>query len=295
MNIEQAKAIPIEQFLAKLGYEPARSQRGQLWYLSPLRQEKTASFKVNPDLNLWFDFGSGEGGTIVDLAMAFGTNASIPAALGMIEATMQGAIPNAEPRPIASRPSPQANIEPTDVGPLRNLGLKRYLSQRGIPLRIAAREVSEVHYATLGRDFVAIGFSSNRRGYEVRNRSFKGSLGAKSISIRSGEDSKTAIVFEGFFDYLTYLTLWGKPTGQVLVLNSVSFREQAVEQLRKEQVARIELFRDNDSAGEALLAYFREQLPAVEIVDQAAAIYPESKDLNEWHLVNRRTAYSRAV
>lgn len=293
MKIEQAKAIPLEQFLASLGFQPSYGKHNQLWYLSPLRQEKTPSFKVNTDLNLWFDFGTGEGGTIIDLAMAYGKNASVPEALKLIESTMQGVILHFEPLP-ASRPEASPKPELQFVGPLRNLNLKRYLTQRGIQLRKCASEVREVHYSTLDNNYVAIGFASDRGGYELRNRTFKGTLGAKSISTQPGEKS-SALVFEGFFDYLTYLTLWGKPTSQVVVLNSVSFRERAVEHLLSEQVARVELFRDNDAAGDALLAYFREQLPAVEIVDQVPAIYPENKDLNEWHLANRRRNVSQAI
>jgi len=39
------------------------------WYLSPFRQEKTPSFKINRHQNVWFDHGAGEGGTIIDLGV----------------------------------------------------------------------------------------------------------------------------------------------------------------------------------------------------------------------------------
>lgn len=294
MNIEQAKSIPLEDFLEKLGFPPARIQGEQIWYLSPLRQEKTPSFKVNPKLNLWFDFGAGEGGTIIDLAMALSQSTLVSEALKLIESTMQGVALRFEPRTTTSRLEPESKPEIQSVGVLRNLDLKRYLSQRGIELGKCASELREVRYRANDKDYVAIGFPSDRRGYELRSRKFKGSLGAKSISTRSGESS-SALVFEGFFDYLTYLTLWGKPEHQVLVLNSVALREQVVEQLRETPVTRVELFRDNDDAGEALLCYFREQMPTVEIIDKAAEIYPKNKDLNDWHQANRRQSFDRAV
>jgi hypothetical protein len=294
MNIEQAKSIPLESFLENLGYQPARQQRGQIWYLSPLRQEKTPSFKVNTALNLWFDFGSGEGGTIIDLAMALGQSSSVPEALKLIESMMQGVVLRFEPRAPKNDLEPESKPEILSVGGLRNPDLKRYLSQRGISLRKCCSELREVHYKAGDKDYVAIGFPSDRGGNELRSRTFKGSLGAKSISTRTGETS-SALVFEGFFDYLTYITLWGKPGSQVLVLNSVSFREPAIEQLRALPVTRVELFRDNDDAGEALLGYFREQMPTVEIIDKAAEIYPKNKDLNDWHQANRRQSFDRAV
>lgn len=288
MRIEQAKSIPFEQFLAKLGFQPVRSQAGQLWYLSPLRDERTPSFKINTDLNLWFDFGQGIGGTIIDFAMEYGKHSTIPAALKFIESAVQGTVLPFEPRPAANRPLSQLKLELNYSGPLRNLDLKRYLTQRGIQLRKCAAEIRELHYTSHDKSYVAIGFPSDRGGYELRNRTFKGTMGAKTISSRPGEEKSTAIVFEGFFDYLTYLTLWGRPTSQVIVLNSVSFRDRAIDLLRKDKVARVELFRDNDATGEALLTHFREQLPLIEIVDQAS-LYPEHKDFNEWHVMTSRS------
>lgn len=38
------------------------------WYLSPLRDEKDTSFKVNTKLNVWYDHGLGLGGSLLDLA-----------------------------------------------------------------------------------------------------------------------------------------------------------------------------------------------------------------------------------
>ena len=68
MNSKQAKQIPIENFLEKLNHKPVKASGSDFWYQSPLHEDKTASFKVNKILNTWYDFGTGEGGTIIDLA-----------------------------------------------------------------------------------------------------------------------------------------------------------------------------------------------------------------------------------
>ena len=57
MNIEDVKQIPIADYLHSLGYSPVKQQGNGLWYKSPLREEHEASFKVNTDRNLWYDFG----------------------------------------------------------------------------------------------------------------------------------------------------------------------------------------------------------------------------------------------
>ena len=67
MNSKEAKQIPIEHFLNKLNHKPVKSSGNDLWYKSPLHEDNTPSFKVNKILNSWYDFGIGEGGSIIDL------------------------------------------------------------------------------------------------------------------------------------------------------------------------------------------------------------------------------------
>ena len=70
MNIEDVKQISIADYLHSLGYSPVKRQGNGLWYKSPLREEHEASFKVNTDRNLWYDFGAGKGGNIKRIAGA---------------------------------------------------------------------------------------------------------------------------------------------------------------------------------------------------------------------------------
>ena len=70
-EIDRIKKMPIEDFLARLGYHPVQRRANAVWYRSPYREEKTPSFKVNPEKNLWYDFGEGKGGNIFALAGEF--------------------------------------------------------------------------------------------------------------------------------------------------------------------------------------------------------------------------------
>src|SRR5438445_10750870 len=65
----QARQIDLVAYLAHLSYHPQKIHGVDHWYLSPFREEKTASFKVNKRLNLWFDHAEGRGGDLID----FGT------------------------------------------------------------------------------------------------------------------------------------------------------------------------------------------------------------------------------
>src|SRR5687767_5949032 len=71
MRTDQAKRIAIGDLLAKLGVMPQRTKGRDVWYCSPFRQEKDASFKVNTEWNSFYDFGTGTGGNILDFVMQY--------------------------------------------------------------------------------------------------------------------------------------------------------------------------------------------------------------------------------
>ena len=67
--IPYSNRISIRDFLAWRGIQPKYERNGYGMYLSPLREERTPSFKVDYVQNLWYDFGLGEGGTLLTLVM----------------------------------------------------------------------------------------------------------------------------------------------------------------------------------------------------------------------------------
>lgn len=85
MNIEEAKSIQLEDYLRRMGFNPVKQQGDSIWYCSPFREEKTPSFKVSASRNLWYDFGIGQGGDIITLAMELQKTKDISYALKTIE------------------------------------------------------------------------------------------------------------------------------------------------------------------------------------------------------------------
>ena len=166
MNIEDVKQIPIADYLHSLGYSPVKRQGNGLWYKSPLREEHEASFKVNTDRNLWYDFGAGKGGNIIALAKELYFSDSLPYLLKRIEEQT----PNVRP---VSFSFPQCRTEPSfqhlEVRDLTHPALLRYLQGRGINIELAKRECKELHFTNNGKPFFAIGFPNMAGGYEVRN------------------------------------------------------------------------------------------------------------------------------
>ena len=137
MNIDTAKQIPILDYLHSLGYSPIKQQGNSLWYKSPFREEKEPSFKVNTDLNLWFDFGLGRGGNILSLAKELYSTDSLPYLLEKIASQS----PHIRPGDFSFR---QQRSEPSfqhlEVRELSHPALLRYLQGREINVALAKIE-----------------------------------------------------------------------------------------------------------------------------------------------------------
>lgn len=71
LSCAAAKPIDLVQYLAALGFQPQEIHNQDYGYHSPLRQENTPSLKVNRSRNIWFDFGEGTGGDIIDFGCQF--------------------------------------------------------------------------------------------------------------------------------------------------------------------------------------------------------------------------------
>ena len=69
--VGEVRQLDIVDYLEKLGHRPQKIRNNDYWYLSPLREEKEASFKVHRKLNVWYDHGLGTGGNIIDLGILY--------------------------------------------------------------------------------------------------------------------------------------------------------------------------------------------------------------------------------
>ncbi|WP_373233718.1 toprim domain-containing protein [Parabacteroides sp. D26] len=254
MNTNEAKQIRIEEYLHSLGYSPVRRQGGSLWYKSPFRNEQEPSFKVNTERNLWYDFGAGKGGNIIALAQELYASDSLPYLLERIAEQA----PNVRPVSFSfgGQPLSKPSFRQLEAVPLSSPALYSYLRQRGINTELAKRECREVRYLTDGKPYFAVGFPNRSGGYEIRNKFFKGCIAPKDIThIRQEQPKEACYLFEGFMDYLSFLTLRLKRCperpeldGQdYIVLNSTSNLSKAIQPLGG--YGHIHCFLDNDRAG----------------------------------------------
>ena len=276
MDVRQMREIPIADFLSAMGIQPQKQKGGILWYKAPYRTERTPSFKVDTNKNVWFDFGVGKGGDIFDLAGEFIGSDDFLLRAAFIAKSGACPLPALEQPQRSERKGPV--FEDIWVRPLQNPRLLGYLEERGINAHVAIPNCEEVRYRVHGKRYYAIGFRNEAGGMELRNRFFKGCIPPKDISLkRNGSD--VCAVFEGLMDYLSAMQL-GIIASDWLVLNSVSNVEKAVKALQG--YGRIECFLDNDDAGRRTFQRLHDCF-GEKVIDRSF-LYAEHKDLNEFLL-----------
>lgn len=218
MDIQHIKQIAITDYLQQQGYAPARVHGIQYWYCSPLRNERTPSFKVNTERNQWYDFGTGEHGDIIDLVCAL-FRCSISEAIDRLSGAKQ--VVHQEFSFGGERKNFERKLEILSAQPLSNPNLLRYLAVRAIPLSVANTYCSEVLFSNMKRTYYAIGFANDTGGWEIRNSYFKGCIAPKAVTtIKRGTDRLQ--IFEGFMDFLSWQTLNPSSTSDAIVLNSLA-------------------------------------------------------------------------
>lgn len=224
--------------------------------------------------NLWYDFGLGEGGSIIDLVMRL-ERCDFAQALRLLGSDERTSM--VVPVPSSVPPTVPALRMLSDI-PLRHPALVGYLSSRGIDPAIASACCREVHYAVGGRNYFAVGFRNDAGGWELRSERFKGCVSPKHITTINNR-SDTVFAFEGFMDFLSYLSMEKQLQTDAAVLNSVVNLPKAIPFL--ERHAMIHAFFDNDDAGRQAMAHLKRLCPNSTVVDQFY-LYRSHKDLNEY-------------
>ena len=276
MNTTQAREIAIEKVLQNLGCEPTKNNETESWYLSPFRIEKSASFKLNKKLNRWFDHGEQKGGNVIDFVIAkFGFN--VTEALDYLK-QFADFISFHQQVFEATEEEKVDHIE--KIIPIQNLALIQYLKSRGITNYQKVNNLKEIHYSIKDKKYFALGFRNKSGGFEVRSKYAKICLGKKDISHVKNE-CETIRVFEGFFDYLSFIQK--EELNQIsdyLILNSVALLEKNFSIIEK--YTQIESYLDNDDAGDKYSQILQNKFK--QTIDKRG-LFNDFKDLNEWFSV----------
>lgn len=280
MKSTDINRYPIREYLAGLNIYPAKDKGYYGMYHSLFREDSNASMKVDYDKNLWIDYGSNDGGTLIDLVMRI-ENCSNGEAMRKLEQHLSGT---------TSFSFQGNNLLPTEREPaiaiqsvkfIENPALIAYLKKRNIDIDIAKQCCREVHYSVGEKPYFAIGFPNDAGGYELRSKYFKGCTSKDITSLKAGQDS--CLLFEGFMDYLSFLTMKNRLHSPVdtIVLNSLTNLPKITNTLTGYKS--VALFLDNDEAGKRAVQHLRPVCK--EVIDQSVH-YANHKDLNDY-LYNR--------
>lgn len=294
MNSTQAKKLPIEEVLSKMGYTPIRKDKGGVeWvYNSPFRKETIPSFFVNVKKNVWNDFGD-MGGNLLDFVMRH-ENTDFRGALSFLDNLYHKSDFKARRAIKSDFSSRSSSLVETfvldEILPLKSAILENYLRERAINIPIAKEYLSLVrfHHSQSKTKYWALGIENLSGGYEVRNSNLKAVIGGKDISLIEGLEQKesrgevkSVAVFEGMTDFLSYLTEKQRKflSSDVIILNSAKLAEKAKGVIRQKDYQKVYTFFDNDKAGEEAENSF------TELENQIVSckhLYEGFKDYNEY-------------
>lgn len=266
---------------------------------SPFRDERTPSFHILAGGYGWVDFGDGTKGGVIDLVMRLEHCDRTFAVRRLAEMRNGGRffVPSGQQASrSACRQAPALKVVSSSY--VSDGTLLRYASGRGIPedvLRMYCREVA-VRKGRSGSVQSYIGFSNNGDGYVLR--SAESGPGGKRCTnsaptylapdgmITAGSADWAVAVFEGFFDFLSFIerrrTAHGiLPGCDICVMNSVANLKRSLDFILGHR--RIDLFLDNDKAGRDTSEAIVKAAPGIDVMDHSGE-YAGYGDLNEFHM-----------
>lgn len=280
---ELKQSVKIVEYLEVRGIKPQQKKANEILYFSPISGERgTPSFSVNILENVFNCFSSGEKGDVIKLSMLMENKTFVESVK-----SLQGFNPELS----VDYVSPIASLQDSDnksvikrTCSIKSPSLIKYLKSRGISLKLANLWLVEIHYYNDKGDFYALGFKNDNGGYSVRSEKFKGVVGKNGITTIKAKYKKL-VIFEGFFDFLSWLELRKEivPTFDVIITNSAS------------QVNQIETLGDYFD----ILCFFDNDKPGLKAVEKVKEMYsdlgyhsfnvfnymchfPKHKDLNEY-------------
>lgn len=295
-DLSRIKRYPIVEYLERKGIKPVRRTPSYALYHSPLREETHPSFKVDTEKNLWIDYGEGRGGSIIDLCMRMegctlseairrlGQNAPDNSTYSSLNDFVSN-----NSQPVMAVNGARRLIEISDTLPPH---LQDYLTkERCIDLEKAMPFLKCISYEVRGRRYQAIGFANLSAGYELRDdKTFKGTIAPKDITPIFTDRAEPVCIFEGFMDFLSFLSMKEEITNHCLVMNSVSNVARTIRYLNDLHLTHIRAFLDNDEAGRRAVQDF---IKAGFHVEDMNIHYKDFKDLNDFHVSRVREQQKR--
>ena len=257
INTEKLKTIDVEIILNVLGLPYIRTG-DRIMATASYRDENTGSISIQERYGkwLWKDFGSGNGGSWIDLVMTV-KDLDYLDAIKFLNDIENAEISNngREKRPFKTdRRKEKPNcIEITAITEITDGGLIDYLHSRAISISFMPDWLKQVDYTVIkdNKTYLnsAVGIKNSAGGYAIRNQKIKMNIGKNAYSLFcKGDQRELIFITEGLFDGLTVSEKMGDRIYDLIILNSINnLNAKAIEILSGYENIIIAL--DNDAAG----------------------------------------------
>ncbi|WDF55872.1 hypothetical protein [Mucilaginibacter sp. KACC 22063] len=261
--------VSITALLAKLGHQPVHKSGTESVYRSVLRQDgKKLSLCVNDTLGVWYDKGTGKGGNVIDLGMAFWPGLATREVCGKLCEVMHQAVPATVPavEQVGKRRRISLKLPYFRIDTICPLGqtpaIRQFLERRGI-WEEAQGILQEVHYRRVDKKeepiiYCAAGHCNESGGWQVRNKYFKGCLGNKGLTLLHG-DNRRLCVFKGIFDYLSWKHDHPESADSALMVNRYTLLPAAIKVAMRYPA--LTVYFDHSPEGHQSLRQFITELP----------------------------------
>lgn len=235
--------------LVNSGFLKYEGVKGKEFFFGFLEQ-RTGSIAVDDKTNLWYDHAAGNGGDILEAVQVFENKNFFQSVERLSESLPV--------RSFVLRPKTKSTpkIEVEKVVEISHDALVNYILGRGLEPEEISQFAKEVHWQNKGKRYFAVGFTNESGGWVLRSSIFKGNILGGGISMQVIGQARRTKIFEGWFDFLSYLKLSGATNFKAIILNSTAnLTLKLMLEILKEG-NKVDLYLDNDTTGEAYIRNF---------------------------------------
>lgn len=290
-------AAKLKSELSILDYFFSLEKKGLLKYEGKIGKEvffgfldqRTGSIALNEMANVWFDHSSGEGGDIIKAVQVY-ENVSFSDAIQKLSSKtpVEFAVRN-------SKPQKTSTYQILKEIPIAHPALNQYILYRGLDQEIVGKFCKEIHWVHNENAYFGIGLKNDAGGWSVRSKLFKGNLLSSGIStVKIGARVGAIKIFEGMFDFLSFIKLYPESQFIAKVLNSTAnLSTKLMEELHQEANDNgwpVHLYLDRDEAGDEKT---KKALGVIAAASDVRNIFEKYSDLNELIMQKTSEEYKR--
>jgi len=252
-DTDRLSQISIVEWLKNNGYTKQRGSGKYVSYLSPFGTEANASMKVNTAKNTWRDYHSGKSGNIITLVMELEKCSFVEACRVLGD---NRGVDIATYEPVKQESGVKIHLV-EDIASQELIGyftdkrkidpdvLNKYCKQVSFSFPFSEKDPNAI--------YTAVGFPTAMKSWELRSSFMKIATPPKSFSKIKGLSNERIILWEGFINFLSFLTYHKTlvPKYTTYILNGVH-QIRLVNPFLKGKI--VYLYVDSDCAGDGVLA-----------------------------------------